>query len=113
MTLHLPLSLADGRSSKANKISSSFPNSIPLDIMSSMNKREDMRKKPIFIFYIRPVVTLQLPVCLSTKIFKLHYLGFFSSDFKAKDSSRNLLIEIIYGEKPIFIFLEFHLHKSL
>ena len=53
---------------------------------------------------VQPVVTLQLLVWLLTKIFKSHYLSFSWSNFKTKDSSRNLLIKRIIGEKPIFYF---------
>ena len=66
-------------------------------------------KRPILRFLVRPVVILQLPIWLSTKIFKSHYLGFCSSYFKTEDS----LIEIIHGQKPILRFWVFHLQKFL
>ena len=44
-------------------------------------------EKTHFDIFGSPIVTLQLPVWLSTKIFKSHYLGLFSSDFETEDSS--------------------------
>ena len=46
VTLHLPWSLADGGSSKDDKMSSTHPNPILLVIMSSMRQMEDMSKNP-------------------------------------------------------------------
>ena len=51
MTLHLPWSLVDGRSSKVDKMSSTHPNPIPPISMSSMSQREDMRKNPFWYFW--------------------------------------------------------------
>ena len=51
MTLHLPWSLADGGSSKVDKMSSTHPNIIPSVAMSSMRQREDMRKNPFLYFW--------------------------------------------------------------
>ena len=64
-------------------------------------------KKPIFIFLVQLVVTLQLLVWLSTKIFKSQYFGFCSSDLETENSSKKLSIKRIHGEKPIFIFWVF------
>ena len=61
-------------------------------------------KKTILIFLVWPVVTLQLLVLLSSKIFKSQYFGFFSSDLKNEDSFENISIERIHGEKPILRF---------
>ena len=71
------------------------------------------KEKPILIFFVWPIVTLQLPVWMLTKTFKSQYLGFYSSDLKAEDSVRNISPKRIHGEKPIFIFWVFHLQKSL
>ena len=78
-----------------------------------LRSKEKTWAKPILIFLVRPVVALQFPVWLSPEIFKSHYLGFYSSDFKTEDSSENLSIKRIHGEKPILIFWVFHLRKSL
>ena len=70
-------------------------------------------EKTIFTFLVRPVVTLQLLVWMSTKIFKSQYFDFYSFDLETEANSGNLSIERIHGEKPIFIFLVFHLWKCL
>jgi hypothetical protein len=87
--------------SKTNS-SSSKDNSVSLYELYETKGRHD--QKPIFIFLVRPIVTLQLPVWLLTKIFKSQYLGFYSSDLKTEYSAENLATERIHGEKPIFIF---------
>ena len=43
-------------------------------------------------------------ILLSTKISKLQYLSFYSSDFKSKDRSRKHSINKIHGEKTILYF---------
>ena len=50
MTLHLPSSLEDGGSSTVDKMSSTHPNLILSDVMSSMSQREEMRKTHFEIF---------------------------------------------------------------
>jgi hypothetical protein len=50
VTLHLPWSLADGRTLKADKMSSTNPNLIPSDVMSFMRQREHMRKNILLDF---------------------------------------------------------------
>ena len=102
-------SLVDGGASKDDKMSSTHPNLILSDVLSSMRQREHIRRKPILRFQVWPIVTLQLPVWLSTKIYKSYYLGFCSSDFKAEDRFGNLLIKRIHGEKLILIFLVLYL----
>jgi hypothetical protein len=49
VALHLSSSLADGETSKVYKMSSTHPNSILSDDLSSMIQREDMIKKKIDI----------------------------------------------------------------
>jgi hypothetical protein len=51
VTLHLPWSLANGRSSKVDKMSSIHPNPILLVAMSSVSKRKDMRKNSLWYFW--------------------------------------------------------------
>ena len=50
MTLQLPWSLVDHEDSKADKMSSTHPNLITSDVLSSMRQREHMRKIPFEIF---------------------------------------------------------------
>ena len=50
VTLHLPWPLVDGETLKADKMSSTHPNSIPSDVLSSISQREFMRKKPFLYF---------------------------------------------------------------
>ena len=63
-----------------------------------------MRKKPILRFLVRLVVTLQLPVWLSTKIFKSQYLGFCSFDLKNEDSAKKYPSRESMVKKPFLYF---------
>ena len=51
MTLHLPWSLVDGRSSNVDKMSSTHTNLIPLDVLNSMSQREEIRINPFWDFW--------------------------------------------------------------
>ena len=51
MTLHLPWSLANGGSSKVDKISSTHMNLILSDVLSLIIQRECMRKNPFWYFW--------------------------------------------------------------
>ena len=46
VTLHLPEPLTDSDAFKADKMSSTHPNSNPLDVMDSICQEEDIRKNP-------------------------------------------------------------------
>ena len=50
VTLHLPWPLMDGEASKANKMSSTHPNSNPSDVMDSMSQGKHIRKDPFLYF---------------------------------------------------------------
>jgi hypothetical protein len=51
VTLHLPWSLTNGRSSKVDKRSSTHLNLILSYVMSSMSQMEGMRKNPFWYFW--------------------------------------------------------------
>ena len=51
MTLHLPWSLVDDRSLKVDKMSSTHPNLILSNVLSSTSQREGMRKNPFWDFW--------------------------------------------------------------
>ena len=104
-----PLKLIVGGSSKVNKKCYTHPNSIPSVSMSSMSQKEEMGKNPFWYFWTNRL----WPFNFESEIFKFKYLGFCSSDWETKDSSRNIEIERRHGEKPILIFWLFHLLKSL
>ena len=74
-----------------------------------MRQREDMRKNPFWYFWSDRLWLFNF----QDKIFKSKYLGFCSSDWKTKDSSRKQMTERVHGENPILIFWVFHLWKSL
>ena len=59
VTLRLPQLLTDGEASKADKMSSTHPNLNPSDFMDFISQGEHMRKKPIFRFWVQPIVTLK------------------------------------------------------
>ena len=109
MTLHLPWSLVVGGSLNVHKMSSTHPNPISSVSMSYISQREGMRKNPFWDFQVNRL----WPFNFQPDIFKFKYLGFYSSDWKTKDSSGKIEIERRHGEKPIFIFWVFHLQKSL
>ena len=81
---------------------------IPLVVMGSMRKEEEMIKDPFWYFRVDRL----WPFNFQPEIFKFEYLGFCSSDWETEDSFRKLEIERRHGEKTILIFWVFHLWKS-
>ena len=112
VTLHVPWPLADGKASKVDKVSFTHSNSIPSYVFSFIAKGNIWEKIHFDILGSTNYDTKTL-IWLSTKINKLHYLGFCSFDIKSKDRSRKLSINIIHCEKLILRFLVLHLQNSL
>lgn len=104
-----PLEPITGGSSKVHRKIYTHPNSIPLGTMGSRRQEEETRKDPFWYFWADRL----WPFNFHPDIFKIEYLGFYSSDWKTEDSSGKLEIGRRHGQKPIFIYLFFHLHKSL
>ena len=122
MTLYLPWSLGDGGTLKDDKMRSMHQNSIPSDVLSYIRQREHMRKKPNWYFWFNRLWHFNFPIWLSSKIYKSHYLGIFSSDFKNKDRSVKILTNRVHGEKthfdslsviPLEILVTLHLPRGL
>ena len=108
VTLHLPQPLTDGEVSKDDKMSSIHPNSNLSDVMGSICQGEHVKKINFEILSLTNCNTKNL-ILLSTKVYKLQYISFYSIDFKYEDRFRNLSRNIIYCEKPILIFWVLHL----
>jgi hypothetical protein len=104
-----PLEPVTGESSNDHKMSYTDPNSIPSVAMGFRRWEEVMRKDPFWYFSDDQL----WPFNFQPNISKLEYLDFCSSDCKTKDSSGKLRIGGRNGQKPIFVFWVFHLHKSL
>jgi hypothetical protein len=101
----------DGEASKADKMSSTRPNSNLSVVLDYICQGKDMRKTHFYILSLTKCDTETL-ILLSAQIYKFQYLSFRSSNFKSRDRSRNLTINRIHGEILIFRFWVLHLWKS-
>jgi hypothetical protein len=104
-----PLEPVTGESSNDHKMSYTHPNSIMLVSIGFSRREEEMGKDPFWDFSDDQL----WPFNFQSNISKLEYLDFYSFDCKIEDSSRKIGIWRRHGQKPIFIFLVFHLRKSL
>ena len=104
-----PLKPVAGGSSNVGKMSYTHPKLIPSVAMGSRRQEENISKDPFWDFRFDWL----WPFNFQPDIFKIEYLGFYSSDRKTQDSSGKLGIGRRHGQKPIFRFWVFHLQKSV
>jgi hypothetical protein len=103
-----PLEPITGESSNVHKMSYTHPNLILSVDMGSRMREEEIKEDPFWYFSVDQLWLFNFQPNIS----KMEYLDFYSSDCKTEDSSRKLWTERRHGQKPIFIFLVFHLWKS-